>query len=103
MVHDVKELYKSLRLPWNIIDPPPRLLSAAQMEERLRVAVRHTRDVFKEQMAQWIDEFGDDGDAFEVTDADLVALQQMSDLDREMLLAERYERRQLRKARATQR
>ena len=35
--------------------------------------------------------------------ADRAALQQMSDLDREMLLAERYERRQLRKARATQR
>ena len=34
--------------------------------------------------------------------ADRAALQQMSDLDREMLLAKRYERRQLRKARATQ-
>lgn len=35
--------------------------------------------------------------------ADRAALQQMSDLDREMLLAERYERRQLRKACTTQR
>ena len=25
MVHDVKELYKSLRVPWQIVDPPPRL------------------------------------------------------------------------------
>ena len=80
MKHDVRELQQSLKLPWTeLIDPPPRTLSAAQMEERLRNAVRHTRDIWREEMHQWARELGDDGDDFEVEEADVRALRRMTD------------------------
>jgi hypothetical protein len=80
MAHDVRDLFRSLRLPWAIVDPPPRSLSAEQMVERLRAAARQTRDIFKEQVAQWLDEFADDADPFVVTDTDLAALRQTADM-----------------------
>jgi predicted metal-dependent phosphoesterase TrpH len=81
MRHDVRELQQSLKLPWvKLIDPPPRTLSAAQMEERLRDAVRRTRDIWREEMRQWARELGDDGDDFEVEEADVRALRRMTEV-----------------------
>ena len=80
MRHDVRELQQSLKLPWTeLIDPPPRTMTAAQMEERMRDAVRKTHAIWREEMAQWAKELGDDADAFEVEEADVRALRHMTD------------------------
>ena len=81
MRHDVRELEKSLRFPWvDIIDPPPQRLTAQQMEERLRHAVKKTRAIWKEQMLQWAREYADDDDPYEVEDEDVHSLRRMADL-----------------------
>lgn len=80
MKHDLHELIQSLRSPWKeIINPPPRSLPADKMNDRLRMAVRKTYVVWREQMQQWISEFGDDGDAFIVKEADIEALRSMTE------------------------
>ena len=81
MKHDVRELQRSLKLPWTeLIDPPPRTMTAAQMEKRMRDAVKRTHDIWIHQMHQWVKEFGDDSDGFEVEEADVRALRRMTDI-----------------------
>jgi hypothetical protein len=81
MKHDVRELQRSLKLPWTeLIDPPPRTMTAAQMEKRMRDAVKRTHDIWIHQMHQWVKEFGDDSDEFQVEEADVRALRRMTDI-----------------------
>lgn len=81
MKFDVRELQQSLKLPWTeLIDPPPRSLTAEKMEERLRKAVKRTHDIWTHQMHQWVKEFGDDSDGFEVEEADVRALRRMTEV-----------------------
>jgi hypothetical protein len=81
MKHDVRELQRSLKLPWTeLIDPPPRTMTAAQMEKRMRDAVKRTHDIWIHQMHQWVKEFGDDSDGFEVEEADVRALRRMTEV-----------------------
>lgn len=81
MKHDVRELQQSLKLPWTeLIDPPPRSLTAEKMEQRLRDAVRKTHAIWREEMAQWAKELGDDGDGFEVEETDVQALRRMTEV-----------------------
>lgn len=81
MKHDVRELTQSLRLPWTeLIDPPPRTLTAAQMEANLKNAVRRTHDIWKQQMDEWIAQYGDDEDPFKAEEADVRALRRMADV-----------------------
>ena len=81
MKHDVRELQRSLKLPWTeLIDPPPRTMTAAQMEKQMRGAVKRTHDIWIHQMHQWVKEFGDDSDGFEVEEADVRALRRMTDI-----------------------
>ena len=81
MRHDLRELTQSLRFPWTeIVDPPPRTLTAAQMEEKLRDAVRRTRDVWTQEMRKWAKEYADDGDSFDVEEADVRALRRMTEV-----------------------
>ena len=81
MKHDVRELQRALKLPWTeLIDPPKRTMTAAQMEKRMRDAVKRTHDIWIHQMHQWVKEFGDDSDGFEVEEADVRALRRMTDI-----------------------
>ena len=96
MRHDLRELIQSLRLPWTeIINPPPRTLTSEQMEERIRMSVRRTKDIWRDQMEQWISEFGDDGDEFVVNEADIEALRAMMEIFSKLktLKSEEYVRR----------
>ena len=80
LVEDVRGLYRSIAEVWRIVSPPPRTLSAADMEQRLREAARDTLVAFREVTRRWVSEYdADDNDPFVVTDADLHALQQVAD------------------------
>ena len=80
MRHDVHELLQSLRLPWvEVIDPPPRTLTAEEFEVRVRQAARRTRAIWKEQMDRWASELADDGDPFKVEEEDVKTLRLMAE------------------------
>ena len=77
---DARQLLHDLRQPWrDILDPPPRTLTAEDMEERLRGAVRLTRSQWKETMKLWIAQSNDDSEDFKVRDSDVRALQEMAE------------------------
>ena len=81
MEQDLRRLMQAMREPWvEIIDPPPRTLTAQQMEDRLRSAVRRTHDIWKQQMDEWIAQYGDDEDPFEVEESDVRVLRRMADV-----------------------
>ena len=80
MQSDTRELLQLLRQPWSdILQSAPTRLTAENMEERLRQAVRLTRDQWKETMKLWIAQYNDDSEDFKVRDGDLRALQQMTE------------------------
>jgi hypothetical protein len=73
-----RELYKSLREPYMIVEPPPRGLNAVEMEWRLRGAALATRNTFKVTCRGWVVALEGEGEPFKVAAVDLEALRDVT-------------------------